>query len=75
MTTSAERLIQIAHEDYRMQSVTGEQLVSIIVDCCVAMAFRTGRTPSDVIEDVWKTVIPDERWRQLIEQDRLNQDE
>lgn len=71
MSTPAERLIRIAADDYTMQDVPAEHLVSMLVDCSVALAVRTGKTPRDVLEDTWKTAMMDDRWRELMALRRL----
>lgn len=75
MTTSAERLIKLAEDDYTLSIVPAEHLVSIMIDCAVALAFRAGKTPRDVFEDAWKTAGDDASWKELMNQRRRNDGE
>lgn len=69
MATPAEQLIDIASADHRMPSVQAEDLVRLLVDVVIALAFRCQLTPQEILEGQWKILLPESEWRELIEAD------
>jgi hypothetical protein len=55
--------------DYRLPTLSSEDLMRLSLDAIVALSFRVGKPPGETIEALWKTLIPDKAWKDLIAAD------
>lgn len=69
MKTPTEALLELASADHRLSTVPAEDLVRVLVDVVIALAFRCNLTPQEILEGQWKVMLPEGEWRELLDAD------